>query len=51
MSRDDFQELKEHLREFAEERDWNQFDVQGCANVVRGIDAGSGQFDNQKKWN
>jgi len=48
MSNDEFQDLKERLREFAEERDWDQSDVHGCTNAARGRDAVSGHSPNKQ---
>jgi hypothetical protein len=36
MSDDELQDLKFRLREFAEERDWEQFAVQGSTNAAGG---------------
>jgi hypothetical protein len=47
MSDDEFQDLEERLRNFAEERDWDQSDAHGCANAARGKEAGSGHSTNK----
>jgi len=46
MSDDEFQDLKERLRDFAAERDWVQSNVHGSTNAAKGRDAGSGHSTN-----
>ena len=51
MGNSDLDSLKEKLRQFADERDWDQFDVHGSTNVAGGRKPGATTAIIKSEWN